>query len=377
MTTPRARPGRVRTTPGVPLLLACALPFAHGCGGNGAGGGDGGPITVEASFGELGYAPGQFQYPRAMALVPADHTHPRTLVVIDKTARVQRIDPESRLPVGEFRMPDSELGKPTGVGVGPHPADPARTLLWVADTHYQRVLAYDVPDGRVENPEPVIAFGSYGEELGQFIYPTDVAIETRDDGTLRRVFVSEYGGNDRVTVLVPDERGDLKPVAAFGRQGNAGADDTDGTLVFHRPQDLTWDERNDLLVVADAINHRVLRLRIDDDNIPHLVDSIGGPGRIGRAQGQLDHPYSVALLDDGTLLVSEFGACRVQRFRPETGDSLGTWGVGGRREGELLNPWEIVVIDDLAWVLDSGNNRALAFDAPGGGAAVASTGDAP
>lgn len=373
MATPRARMVRDCTAQGVPLLLAAALLTAHGCGSDA---GDGGPINVRATLGELGYADGQFQYPRAMALVPPDEDHPASLVVIDKTARVQRFDPETAQLLGHFRMPDWELGKPTGVGVGPHPADPDRTLIWVADTHYHRVLAYDLPDTHVADPQPVIALGAYGVEPGSFVYPTDVAVQTDPDGHVRRVFVAEYGGNDRITVFTPDDEGTLAPAATIGRFGNAGEDDADGALVLHRPQDIAWDANSELLIVADALNHRVLRLRIRDDHSADLVDSYGGPGQIGRAPGQLDHPYSATMLADGTMLVSEFGACRVQRLDLETGESRGTWGVGGRREGELLNPWEVVVIDDLAWVLDSGNNRVVAFDAPGGGA-VAMSGGTP
>jgi len=283
---------------------------------------------------------------------------------------VQRFDAATGEYLGGFRMPEWGLGKPTGVSVGPDPRDPSRLLLWVADTHYHRVLAYDIPppSREQETVEPVFGFGVYGTEPGQFVYPTDVQVLTGDDGSVDRVLVSEYGGNDRITVFRPEiaDDGELAfaPLGTIGRFGNAGEDDSDGALVFVRPQDLEYDEARGLLVVVDALNHRIVRLRLDSRASATLVDVFGGPSLVGRALGQLDHPYSAAVLADGSVLVSEFGACRVQRLNLDEGVSLGSYGLPGRREGELVNPWEVVVIDRLAWVLDSGNNRAVAFESP-------------
>lgn len=337
---------------------------------------DGSRIRVEASFGEIGTSNGAFDYPRAMTSVPAGVAgvdHP-TLVVIDKTARVQRFDATTGEFLGGFRMPQWGLGKPTGVSVGPDPRDPSTLLLWVADTHYHRVLAYDIPSPSrtQETAEPLFMFGEYGTEPGQFVYPTDVQILTAADGSVDRVLVSEYGGNDRITVFRPEISGEdgltWGPIGTIGRFGNVGEDDSDGALVFVRPQDLEYDKARGLLVVVDALNHRVVRLRLDSEASATLEDVFGGPSLVGRALGQLDHPYSAAVLADGTVLVSEFGASRVQRLDLLNGQSLGSYGLPGRREGELVNPWEVVVIDRLAWVLDSGNNRVVAFESPERGA---------
>ncbi|MFT5423314.1 MAG: hypothetical protein ACI89L_001091 [Phycisphaerales bacterium] len=363
------------------LLTRLGIGIATGCGlglvscGDRAPA-DGGTIRVEASFGEIGTSNGAFDYPRAMAAVPAGAAGVSgpTLVVIDKTARVQRFDAKTGEYLGGFRMPVWGLGKPTGVSVGPDPRDPTRLLLWVADTHYHRVLAYDIPAPSREQQtvEPVFAFGEYGNEPGQFVYPTDVQILTHDDGSVDRVLVSEYGGNDRVTVFRPELSDDggvrMTPLGTIGRFGNAGEDDADGALVFVRPQNLEFDEALGLVVVVDSLNHRIVRLRLDDEASATLVDVFGGPSLVGRALGELDHPYSVAVLADSTVLVAEFGACRVQRLDLNAGVSLGGYGRPGRRVGELVNPWEVVVIDKLAWVLDSGNNRVVAFESPERGA---------
>jgi DNA-binding beta-propeller fold protein YncE len=78
---------------------------------------------------------------------------------------------------------------------------------------------------------------------------------------------------------------------------------------------------------------------------------------MGRAPGQLEYPYGVALCPDGTLLVAEFGNNRIQRF-DRTGRSLNIWAEAGRQPGQLAYPWGVAVgKDQRVYVLDSGNNR--------------------
>ena len=105
---------------------------------------------------------------------------------MDKSARVQRfsLDGEPQL---EWRMPIWELGKPTGLNVSPD------GRIFVADTHYFRVIAYD------QEGTELMRFGSYGEGPGEFIFPTDVEF-----GSEGRLYVSEYGGNDRIQVFDAD-----------------------------------------------------------------------------------------------------------------------------------------------------------------------------
>jgi hypothetical protein len=54
------------------------------------------------------------------------------------------------------------------------------------------------------------------------------------------------------------------------------------------------------LYIADACNHRIVVT--DPEGRPQRA--LGGPGR---GAGLLAYPYDVMVLEDGTLLVSEFG----------------------------------------------------------------------
>lgn len=324
------------------LLLATAsgLVMASGCGdaASGAAVGSARPLAVTRAFGEVGLSPGQFAYPRA---IDADGS---SLYIIDKSARVQRIDPKTGQALATWTMPDHAMGKPCGVTVGPD------GLVYVADTHYFRVMAFRPPDGMGKAPFIARTWGEYGEGPGQFIYPTDIAFLTGPDGWIRRIYVSEYGGNDRVSVFDSD----LKFLFSFGRLGESASPET---VEFNRPESIAVDSTRGRVVVADACNHRIGVFTLDGE----LVRWIGSPQGAGGGLEQFAYPYGLVLRPDGTALVSEFGNHRVHHVDLETGATLGLYGAPGRAAGELTNPWGIAAIGDTVYVLDSGNARVQGF----------------
>ncbi|MHC4716425.1 MAG: 6-bladed beta-propeller [Planctomycetota bacterium] len=263
--------------------LACILAVGlAGCESTPAGCG-----RVEAVIGETGRGAGQFMYPRAIDLA-ADGT----LFVVDKTGRIQRFSPTGRY-LGQYQMPAIAAGKPTGLTVGPD------GHLYVADTHYHRVVAFD-GTGKI-----VRRLGRFGEDDGGFIFPTDVAFGP--DGT---IYVSEYGGNDRVSMYSRDGAF----LRSFGRPGA-------GRGEFTRPSALAVDASRGRLYVADAANHRIAIYDLSGELVGYM-------GSAGREAGQLRYPYDLALCADGSLLVCEFGNNRIQRFDRE-GRSTGVWGSAG------------------------------------------------
>lgn len=333
-------------------LLALALTVLSGCEPATR---EGGALEVVRTLGERGAFPGQFAYPRA---IEGDG---ESLWVVDKEARVQQIDPESGRCGVWWRMPEYALGKPTGLTVGPAtlPDGTVGRALYVADTHYHRVLVYPLPrdhPGRATEitPQPIAAFGSIGTEPGQFIYPTDVAVLTDDRGRVERLYVSEYGGNDRVSAFDAE----YNHLFSFGTLGD-GLDP--GAVEFSRPQSMVIDPERRELILADACNHRLGRFTLEGE----LIGWVGSPDPGADAPIRFDFPYGLQLLEDSTLLVTEFGAARLQRVDPATGGSLGVFGVAGRGEGELATPWSAVVGGRVTYVLDSGNNRVVVTRLPG------------
>jgi DNA-binding beta-propeller fold protein YncE len=296
--------------------LACAV--LAGCGGSSPTG-----SKPDVVFGQAGLGPGDFVYPRAIAVAADDR-----VFVIDrpKTApgRVQRFTADGRFEL-DWQMPEYAAGKPTGLTIDSH------GRLLIADTHYNRVMIYD-RDGRLLGQ-----FGGLGTGPGQFTYPTNVAVD-RDEF----IYVGEYGGNDRISKFTPD----YKYVMSFG-----GREAGDAALL--RPQGLDFDAEQ-MLWVADACNHRICRFSRDGK----LLFSFG---RAGPAPGELRYPYSVRVCPDGNLLVAEYGNNRVQSFTPK-GESRWTWGGPGREPGQLACPWALAVgRGGRVYVVDAGNNRVQSF----------------
>lgn len=341
-------------------LLALGIGLVLGVAGCDEAPHEAAPLRVDRVLGERGTFPGQYAYPRAMDFDGKD------LWLIDKEARVQQIDPQTGHAGVWWRMPEYELGKPTGCTVALAAGHDGTLVpaLYVADTHYHRVMVYAIPSEHPDKPREIepdllASFGSAGTDPGQFVYPTDVAVMMNPTGTeIERIYVSEYGGNDRISVFDSS----FGFLFSFGTLGE-GLDP--GKLEFSRPQSMALDVGRRELIVADACNQRLGRFSLDGD----LLGWIGLPDESSAPDGtppvRLDFPYSVVLLGDSTVLVTEFGGARLQRIDPRSGASLGTFGVAGRGEGELAIPWTSVVDGRVTYVLDSGNNRVIVTELPG------------
>lgn len=279
-----------------------------------------GPARPLLVFGRTGMGPGEFSYPRAAVATPDGR-----FFVVDKAARIQCFTAAGEF-VNAWQTPAKSAGKPTGLGFGPD------GRLYVADTHYSRVLVYE-GDGKL-----VEQFGTFGTAPGQFGLPTDVAFGP--DGCM---YVSEYGLTNRISKFSPQR----DYLLSFG-------DEDAGPGRLRRPQSL-WVAADGTVWVTDSGNHRVCHF----DAQGRFLGAFGQPGR--RA-GELRFPYGLDVLSDGTFVVTEYGNNRLQRF-DRTGRSLGTWGRPGRAYGELAYPWAAVVLPgDRIAVIDSGNNRVQIID---------------
>ena len=196
----------------------------------------------------------------------------------------------------------------------------------VADTHYHRVVLF-AADGTVS-----ALFGSEGMGPGQFLFPVGVA--TDPGGNL---YVSEYGGNDRVQKFSPA----LRPLAVFGGFGiQAGR--------FQRPQGLAWHEGK--VFVADAMNNRI-QVFHDDGTFIGVVG--------GEHPPELDLPYNLALAADGSITAVEYSGNRITRL-DGAGAIIGRYGRAGAGEGQFSTPWGMTVDGHgRVWVADTGNRRLV------------------
>lgn len=292
------------------LLLTCVtLPLA-GC--------DARAITENGVLGIIGgrgLGQGKFSYPRCITVEPSG-----SIFIIDKTGRVQRFSPQ-----GEFEtlwtMPEIAGGKPVGLTVHKD------GRIFVADTHYHRVSIFD-RDGN-----SLGSFGTEGVGDGEFLLPTDVAI---DDAGF--IYVSEYQGNDRITKWSPalEFVGALAEMPIEGRR-------------LSRPAGIDID-RDQTLWIADACNHRIVHLSLDGDVLSVF-------GEFGEESGKLRYPYDITVTPEDQLMVCEYQGNRLQWFAKD-GRSLKTWGTSGRKPGELFAPWGATYgSGGVVYVVDSRNDR--------------------
>ena len=266
-------------------------------------------------IGGNGLTPGRFAYPRAMDI----DSKTNSILVVDKRARIQRLASDGT-PLQEWTTPTRKNGNPTGIFV-----DDDGTIF-VADTHEHRVLVYE-SDGQLRT-----TFGEYGEELGEFIYPTDIARDGQG-----RLWVSEYGGNDRIQVFADD----YTPLFVAAKN-----------QVFRRPQSLLWIPLHQVMLLSEANGHQLHVMSSEGE----LIRSIGGPGH---NLGQFSYPYGLSLTPEGQVLVAEFGGCRIHEVSLDT-ESFRTW--SAEELNGLRYPWAVGCIDQRILVLDSGNHRILEVD---------------
>jgi hypothetical protein len=340
---------RVWLLAGAAVSASAAVWGLSGCGDSEARAGvNAGKVAPVAVFGEVGTSPGQFTYPRAI------DSDGKDLWIIDKSARVQRIDPATGRSSALWTMPDWRLGKPTGITVGPPlPGCTDPFLLYVADSHYNRVMIYRPPARLEDPPELVAKFGEFGQGPGQFIFVSDVAVLAGADGkSVERIYVSEYDGHDRISVF------DTSFTFLF-QIGGPGSGTGPGAE-FNRPQSVQIDPQRRWLIVTDACNHRVGVLTLDGK----LVRWIGSPETAGLGPDSFSCPYGLLLMGDGTALVAEFGNHRVHHVDYVEGRSLGTFGEPGRAKGQFTSPWGLAMIGTTVYALDSGNERVQAFSKP-------------
>ncbi|MCO8124820.1 NHL repeat-containing protein [Stieleria sp. TO1_6] len=276
-------------------------------------------------WGRRGQSSGRFLKPRAITIDRRDQ-----LYIVDTTGRIQVFDRDGNW-LREWRTPETKNGRPTGLAIQ-FGDSPDHDLLLVADTHYYRMLVFSLDGKRL--PEREIG-GTAGHNPGEFAFVTEAVADTNGC-----YYIGEYGDSDRIQKFDPDGR-------FITQWGGTGRE----VEKFVRPQSLAI--ANDVLWVADACNHRIQRYDISGDE-PRWMDVWGEQGI---EPGQFHYPYDLVVLDDGGVLVCEYGNQRIQRLTAD-GKPLAIWGSPGFEIGQLYQPWGMVVDSyKQMHVLDSNNHR--------------------
>ena len=88
-------------------------------------------------------------------------------------------------------------------------------------------------------------------------------------------------------------------------------------------------------------------------------------GEYGNDEGQFNHPWAIAVREDGDLFISDWGNNRIQHFTAD-GDFIKQFGNTNDNESLLNRPAGIAVDHDGdVYVADRKNNRVVIFDAHG------------
>lgn len=352
-----------RTPHHAPILLA-ALCCAIGACAESADR-DSGTLNTTRVLGESGTFNGQFVYPRGMDIF--DYNGAPHAILVDKSARLQLINLNTNAVVGAIHTPRWDRGKPTGLTAAPSILDDSKLAIYVADTHEFRVLMYELPLPNTDDPQPTqpdYMFGTFGEEPGNFIYPTDIAVETDSSNRVSHIFVSEYGGNDRINRFRVDRSATPPALVWEDQLGVVGeeVDASDHPIALSRPQSIelwTNPQTNQReIVLTSASHHRIGRLTTDGQ----LITWFGDP--LDTSEQALNFPYGLTILEDSTALIAEFGGNRITRIDLNTGEHLFRYGHTGRGVGELAQPWAVGVANDQLVILDSGNSRLQFCDIP-------------
>jgi DNA-binding beta-propeller fold protein YncE len=85
------------------------------------------------------------------------------------------------------------------------------------------------------------------------------------------------------------------------------------------------------ILVADMKNHRVVEYTIEGA----FVRIFAGNGVAGSDAGQLNNPWTFAILPAGEVAVADFGNSRVQIFDGESGEYKRGFGSAGSGDGEM------------------------------------------
>lgn len=328
-TSPRAAPpvDRRRFLKGVASGVAATALSATGCVplGNGA--------KPDLVWGRRGMSEGRFLKPRAMTIDHLDQ-----LYIVDTTGRIQVFDTDGNL-IHWWKTPETANGRPTGMATKASVGADGKPRLFVADTHYYRMLVYTL-EGELLPDEQI--GGTPGHSPGEFAFVTDAVCD--DDGFF---YIGEYGDSDRIQKFSPE--GEF--ITQWGGTGHEPGK-------FVRPQSLVV--KNKVLHICDAGNHRIQLFDVSADQ-PQLIDVWGTEGK---EAGKFYYPYDLAIASDDSVLVCEYGNQRLQRF-DKAGQWIASWGGPGFDPGQLYQPWGLVVDSrDRVHILDSNNHRIQRITLP-------------
>uniref|UniRef100_A0A5S6QN72 RING-type domain-containing protein n=1 Tax=Trichuris muris TaxID=70415 RepID=A0A5S6QN72_TRIMR len=274
-------------------------------------------------FGHKGDSPGQFNWPRGLALTP----NGKEVVICDSSNhRLQVFDIRGKFlrTFGKYGNGTGQFDSLAGICVNQY------GQMIVTDRYNHRIQVLD-PSGRT-----VRIFGSHGQTNGRFNNPWGVTMDLQGF-----IYVCDKD-NHRIQILQADG-------SYVGKFGDLGSHEGQ----FQHPHFITSNRHNQL-IVSDTNNHRI---QVFD----HEGQFLFSFGTEGYHEGQFKYPKGVAVDDQEFIFVADSGNSRVQIFYPD-GRFFAQFGGWGSGDGELRAIEDIKVTSDgLIIVSDRENHRIQVF----------------
>jgi len=259
---------------------------------------------------------------------------------------------------GNYGNDDGQFKYPTGIAVS---SDGARA--YAVDRYNHRIQRFDSSNTKTPPKGPFTfkqKFGTRGSGTDNLSYPFGIALKTV--GASDILYITDTGNNRIVMVMCDTLSGTFSTATPYGSAGTS-----DGS--FDTPCGITLDAAGNLYV-ADTFNHRVqvFSTSSNDYTITSFLATIGKTGGgTGSGNGEFAYPYGVAVDSAGIIYVADSDNQRIQKFTaaPACAYSL-QWGSAGTGNGLFNSPMGIAVNSkNLVFVADTNNHRVQKFNANG------------
>lgn len=285
------------------------------------------------AWGEEGDGPGQFSYPRGIAV----DSNGNVYVLDTGNHRIQKFTSKGIFldEWGSKGFGDGEFSTPNGIAID------SNDDVYVTDSYYCRIQKF-TPTG-----DFIAKWGVKGTKDNEFDSPTGIAVESDDD------IVIADSKNRRIQKFTSD--GEF--IRNWGTEGT-------GNGQFLYPTGVAIDS-NDNIYVAETDSRLYFPSQYPNFYIQKFTvsgDFIKRWGIRGSGDSQFKSTHGIATFSGDTLLVVDSGNDRIQELTND-GDYITQWGKYGSILGRFDTPIAVAINkpDDMHYIVDYNNNRIQRF----------------